>query len=223
MAARLRAATLAAVLLGWSQVAPRFPQRWNPLPHTVFGAAIAVITRTPMGLRPPALWHGLRWGSAAAVPITLTVAASTASGPVRAGMAGRALPAAAMPWLLLRIPLGTVWSEEVAFRSALGMTARKAFGIKAGRVFAATVFGLSHVPDARTAREPVLRTVLATGAAGWLFAWLYDRSGSLAAPMLTHLAVNEAGAVAALAVQRRHSEHARSTDAARSPGRRSRN
>ena len=37
--------------------------------------------------------------------------------------------------------------------------------------------------------------------AGWLFAWLYERSGSLAAPMLAHLAINEEGAVAALAVQ----------------------
>ena len=45
-------------------------------------------------------------------------------------------------------------------------------------------------------------TVLVTGVAGWAFAWLYERSGSLLAPMLAHLAINEAGAVAALAVQR---------------------
>jgi len=45
--------------------------------------------------------------------------------------------------------------------------------------------------------------VLATGLAGWAFGWLADRSGSLAAPMLAHLAINEAGAVAAVAVQRR--------------------
>jgi membrane protease YdiL (CAAX protease family) len=43
--------------------------------------------------------------------------------------------------------------------------------------------------------------VLVTGTAGWLLGWLYDRTGSLVAPMLVHLAVNEAGAVAALAVQ----------------------
>jgi uncharacterized protein len=43
--------------------------------------------------------------------------------------------------------------------------------------------------------------VLVTGVAGWLFGWLADRSGSLAAPMLVHLAINEAGAIAALAVQ----------------------
>jgi membrane protease YdiL (CAAX protease family) len=34
------------------------------------------------------------------------------------------------------------------------------------------------------------------------FAWCYERSGSLLAPILTHLASNEAGAVAAVLVQR---------------------
>ena len=42
-----------------------------------------------------------------------------------------------------------------------------------------------------------------TGLAGWVFGWLAERSGSLLAPVLAHLAINEAGAVAALAVQRR--------------------
>ena len=45
-------------------------------------------------------------------------------------------------------------------------------------------------------------TVVATGLAGWVFALLAERSGSLLAPMLAHLAINEAGAVAALIVQR---------------------
>jgi hypothetical protein len=34
-----------------------------------------------------------------------------------------------------------------------------------------------------------------------VFGRLYEHSGSLIAPMLAHLAVNEAGALAALAVQ----------------------
>ena len=46
----------------------------------------------------------------------------------------------------------------------------------------------------------MLPTVLVTGVAGWFFGWLAERSGSLAAPMLAHLAINEAGAVAALVV-----------------------
>ena len=66
----------------------------------------------------------------------------------------------------------------------------------------AIAFGLWHIPDARKAGEPIVGTVLVTGLAGWVFGWLAERSGSLLAPMLAHLAVNEAGAVAALAVQR---------------------
>jgi membrane protease YdiL (CAAX protease family) len=63
-------------------------------------------------------------------------------------------------------------------------------------------FGLSHIADARRAGEPVLPTVLVTGVAGWAFALLRERSGSLLAPMLAHLAINEAGAIAAISVQR---------------------
>ena len=64
------------------------------------------------------------------------------------------------------------------------------------------MFGLSHVADARGAGEPVVGTVLVTGAAGWVFG-LAARVGQPGRPMLAHLAVNEAGAVAALAIQRR--------------------
>ena len=48
----------------------------------------------------------------------------------------------------------------------------------------------------------VAGTVLVTGAAGWVFGRLAARSGSLLAPMLAHLAINEAGAVAAMVLQR---------------------
>ena len=48
----------------------------------------------------------------------------------------------------------------------------------------------------------MIPTVLVTGVAGWIFALLRERSGSLAAPMLAHLAINEASAIAAIGVQR---------------------
>ena len=128
-------------------------------------------------------------------------------------MAGRTLPAPTARWLLLGIPMGTVWAEEAAYRAALGAVAARAFGAVAGQLIAATAFGLSHVPDARSTGESVPGAVLVTGAAGWIFGWLHKKSGSLAAPMIVHLAINEAGAVAALVVQRRR---ARTTDA-RSP------
>ena len=116
-------------------------------------------------------------------------------------MAERDLPDGPLRWLLLGIPLGTVWSEEAAYRAALGTVAAEAFGPTAGRLVQSAAFGLSHIADARSTGEPVVPTVLVTGLAGWVFGWLYERSGSLIAPMLAHLAVNEAGAVAALAVQ----------------------
>ena len=121
---------------------------------------------------------------------------------VRAAMAGRALPARPVHWLGVEIPFGTVWSEETAFRGALATAAADAFGPAGGRLLQAATFGLTHIPDARGTGEPVLPTVAATGLAGWVFGLLAERSGSLLAPMLAHLAINEAGAIAALAVQR---------------------
>jgi membrane protease YdiL (CAAX protease family) len=187
------------------------------LSNVALSTALVVATRAPLGLRPPALWSGVRLGLTAAGAVSAAVAATTALPPVRAVMSDRDLPEATRSWLLLRIPFGTVWTEEAAYRAALGITAADAFGPTAGRLLQAAAFGLSHIAgavrpatsgsDARAAGEPVIGTVLATGAAGWVFAWLYVRSGSLAAPMLAHLAINEAGAVAALAVQRIGSGH----------------
>ena len=160
------------------------------------------MTGAPLGLRPPALWSGLRLGLAVAAPVALAAAASTKLPRVRAAMVERDLPARPSSWLLVRIPLGTVWAEEAAFRAALGTVAEDAFGPTVGRLLQSLTFGLSHIADARATGEPVIGTVLVTGVAGWLFALLRERSGSLVAPMLVHLAINEAGAVAALAVQR---------------------
>lgn len=222
---RVYASALAAVLIGWSWLAPRIPHRWNPLPQAMFGSSIVLLNRAPLGLSPSTLGQGLRWGGAAAVPVLAAVGAGVAIPPVRAGMAGRVLPNPA-GWLLLHIPFGTVWSEELAYRAALDPVAGRAFGSAGGRLFTAAVFGLSHVPDARAAGHSVPGTVLVTGAAGWAFSWLYGKSGSLAAPMLAHLAVNEAGAVAALAVQRgrtgRRCGRGRPDRGARSSDRRSR-
>ncbi|PRC50341.1 CPBP family intramembrane metalloprotease, partial [Mycobacterium sp. ITM-2017-0098] len=78
----------------------------------------------------------------------------------------------------------------------------RAFGDSAGRLFTAAVFGLSHVPDARAGGQSVPGTVLVTGAARLPdFAYSQEKTQP-AAPLLAHLAVNEAGAMAALAVQR---------------------
>jgi uncharacterized protein len=194
---------MAVALVGWSFVGPRLPASWRVMLQAGVGGLLVRVTRAPLGLAPPRLWAGIRLGSAAGALATTAIAATTAVPPVRLSMAARELPTSAPAWLGIRIPVGTVWAEEAAFRAALAKAGADAFGPRAGRLLQATAFGLSHIADARATGEPLVATVLVTGIAGWLFGWLSDRSGSLAAPMLVHLAINEAGAVAALTVQRR--------------------
>jgi membrane protease YdiL (CAAX protease family) len=200
---RVRALSLAVGLVGWSFLSPRLPTVWRVALQAGVGGLLVLVTRAPLGLRPPRLWTGLRLGSAAGA-IAATVIAATPSVPaVRKSMSERDLPASVPRWLVVWIPVGTVWAEEAAFRAALATAGSTAFGNSGGRMLQAAAFGLSHIPDARAAGESVLATVLTTGIGGWFFGWIADRSGSLAAPLLVHLAINEAGAVAALAVQRR--------------------
>lgn len=205
-----RALSLAAALVGWSFVSPRLPTAWRVALQAGAGAVAVRVSRAPLGLSPPRLGAGLRLGSVAGLGAAGAIAATTAVPLVRAAMAGRAAPASVPGWLLLRIPVGTVWAEEAAFRGALAAAGSRAFGRAGGRLLQATAFGLSHIADARAAGEPVAATVLVTGLAGWVFGWLADISGSLAAPMLAHLAINEAGAIAALIVRHRAQQATRS-------------
>ena len=194
---KLQALGLAAALV----LDNALPSRRHPLTQALLAAALVAVTKAPLGFRPPALWSGLRVGSAAACGVTIAVAAGSALPRVRAAMADRTPPASPAMWLALQIPVGTVWPEEAAYRAALATLAAGGFGRRTGRLVQAIAFGLSHIPDARAAGEPVAGTVVVTAAAGWVFGALAERSGSLAAPLLTHLAINEAGALAALRVQ----------------------
>lgn len=200
---RIRALGLAGALVGWSFTAGiDRPWRKHPLAQAALGTALALAARAPLGLRAPAAHTGLRLGAAVAGTVGAGVALTTAVPRVRAAMGERDLPQRTAHWLGVEIPIGTVWSEETAFRGALSTVAAEAFGPTGGRLLQAGTFGLTHIPDALDTGEPIIGTVLATGLAGWIFALLGERSGSLLAPMLAHLAINEAGAIAALAVQR---------------------
>jgi hypothetical protein len=198
-----RALGLAAALVGWSFVGPRTPARARMPAQAGLAGLLVLVTRAPLGLRPPRLWSGLRLGLVAGSAAATGVLAATSVPAVRLSMAERELPASASTWLAVQIPLGTVWGEEAAFRAALAAVAGRAYGASGGRLLQAVAFGLSHIADARATGEPVLPTVLAAGGAGWIFGWLAERSGSLSAPMLAHLAINESAAAAALTVQRR--------------------
>jgi len=200
---RLRALSLAAALVYWSFASSRLPAAWRTPVQAGVGALLVLVTRAPMGLCPPRLWAGLRLGSAAGALAATAIAATTTVPPVRRSMSVRELPASVPYWLLFGIPVGTVWAEEAAFRAALATAGSAAFGAKGGLVLQAATFGLFHIADARATGQPLVGTVMVTGVAGALLGWLTERSGSLTAPLLVHLAINEAGAVAAVAVQRR--------------------
>jgi uncharacterized protein len=194
---RRTALTVAAALVGWSFTAGlAIPGRRG----VQAGLAGALARRAGVRAQPG---RGAAHGAVAAAVVALGVAASTALPAVREGMRQRELPRPTWRWLAVDIPVGTVWSEEAAYRGALATYAARGFGPRWGKVLQATAFGLSHIADARAAGEPVAGTVLITGLAGWVFATLAERTGSLLAPALVHLAVNEAGAIAALVVQRR--------------------
>ena len=200
----LRALLVAGGLVAWSTlVDPRLPARWQPAVRALLGTGLVALTRAPTGLHPTRVRPGLRWGASAAAAITAGTAATTAVPAVRAVMRQRELPSDPIGWLTLRIPIGTVWAEEMTYRAVLANLGSGAFGPRGGRLLQAVAFGLSHIADARATGAPVLGTVLVTGGAGWVFGWLAERSGGLAAPMLTHLALNEAGALAVLFVRRR--------------------
>jgi uncharacterized protein len=199
----MQALGLAAALVGWSFVSPRLPARGRLLLQAGLAGLLVQVTKAPLGLRPPRLWAGLRLGLAAGSAAGTGVLVATSVPAVWVSMTKRELPASAATWLTVQIPLATVWGEEAAFRGALAALAGRACGASGGRLLQAVAFGLSHIADARAIGEPVLPTVLATGGAGWIFGWLAEHSGSLSAPMLAHLAINESAAAAALIIQSR--------------------
>jgi len=202
--ARYRTVALATALVGWSFTAGlQHPWRRHPVAQAALGTLLAVAARAPLGLRPPQAGTGLRLGSSVAGLVAAGVAAGSMLPGVRGAMAERELPDRPGHWLVVEIPIGTVWSEETAFRGGLASVAAAGFGRTVGRLVQAVTFGLSHIPDARETGAPILGTIAVTGLAGWVFGLLGERSGSLLAPMLAHLAINEAGAIAALVVQRR--------------------
>ncbi len=180
-----------------------------------------------LGLSPRRLREGLRWGGVAAGAV-LAVYAVGAALPLtrdlfrddRADDVGLA----AMLWRVgVAIPFGTVLAEEVAFRGVLPAMFRRRFAHRRNwavraDVTAAGLFGLWHVlpavglaaanpafrglPSGTGTAAAIVGSVVGTAAAGLLFEWLRNRSGSLLAPILLHTTINGAGYATAWVIQR---------------------
>jgi membrane protease YdiL (CAAX protease family) len=203
------------VLAGYNNLAGVTPwhRRWYPAVNALAaGAALAAaaasgLTAGDLGLRRDRLRAGLRCGSAAALPVVAAyglAALIPATRPLLNDQRVAGLDRRQLAYqVLLRIPVGTVGWEEIAFRGVLHAALRRVLSEPAAIAVGSAVFGLWHIrPTAealavnrlaagRGARITAVTAVAAgTAGAGALLALLRERSGSLAAPVLLHLAAN---------------------------------
>lgn len=219
-------AGLAVVLLAWNNVVVA------AVPHGAYVAVSAAatvvllavarasgLTWAQLGLARRHIRAGLRWGGAAFALVAAGCAVAVLIPSLRplfidartAGLDGGEL----LTRVLLRIPVGTVLWEEVAFRGVLLAVLARVLPLRRAVLSSAAVFGLWHVrptvsglavnglaEDPWSRAAAVALVCLATAAAGLLFSWLRLRSGSLLAPVLLHLATNVLGTVAAVTAGR---------------------
>lgn len=169
---------------------------------------------TELGLARSTVGHGASLGGAAllVVALVLVVAALVpATRPLFEDERARVTGLTAAYHALVRIPLGTVVLEEIAFRGVLlGMLGRTT-STWAAVAWSSAMFGLWHiVPTIEALRAnavpasplAVTAAVAVTAVAGLAFCWLRLRSGSILAPALAHVGTNSVALVVAVAVLR---------------------
>jgi len=212
-----------AVLSAWNNRTPRpGPDRWYPAVNTAAAAAALAAARLSglgpdeLGLRPGRLRAGLRWGAPPAAALAAGWIVLAASPRTRPALADRRITT--LTWrqvgyqVTVRIPAGTVLWEEIAFRAVLLAALRRVWPGPSAAAAADGMFGLWHIRPTvaalrvnqvtagpRATVAAVTAAVAGTAAAGVALGWLRDRSGSLAAPVLVHLAANCGAALAARA------------------------
>ena len=210
---------------------------WNNFVHLLPGTAAAYV---PLNIAAAgvvvaaARRHGLSWGDLGLRPDRVSSGARC-GGAVAAVTAGAVVVAAVVPSLhpllddarvrrldgwgvvyhaLVRIPLGTVLLEEVAFRGALFGALLRVSRPTPAALLSSAVFGLWHVrptigllnandigSDAMARTGMITLAVAFTAAGGLFFCLLRMRSGSTVAPILAHIATNSFGLLASAAAR----------------------
>ena len=214
---RRRAVTAAvvAILIVSNVMSNRVLSAWMYVPWNLLVAGICVavagrvVDRHQLGL---SNWRsGLRWGLAL-LAATVVVLVATVTVPAGRDLFrdSRAQPsvAALLYHTLVRIPLGTVLLEELAFRSVLPALFAARHGVLRGSIAASALFGLWHVlpsiglddrnqsaahafghgPSGTVAL--VAFAVIGTTLAGLAWCWLRYRSESVLTTILAHIATN---------------------------------
>ena len=225
---RVRAlcAVLVPTLAGWNNLlAPRLSAAAYTGANAAAAGALLAAARAAglswpeLGLDPRRFRSGVRAGTACGLPLAAGYAVALALPAVRpvladarvAGLGGHRLVAD----VLVRIPVGTVLWEEVAFRGVLEAALDRLVGAHVAGAAGAVLFGVWHVAPTLAAvranapvatasrrRRAILVGCTGTAAAGLLFTVLRQRSGSLLAPALLHLAANSLGLLAAAGAHR---------------------
>jgi uncharacterized protein len=198
-------------------------RRWYPLANgCAAAAALAVadavgLTADDLGLRRDRLRAGLGMGAVIAAPVAAAFAAAALAPSTRPLLRDKRIASLSRRQLayqvLLRIPVGTVAWEEIAFRGVLQAALNRVMGGRAATATASALFGIWHIRPTAEALDAnglaadrgarvaaVTATVAGTAAAGALLSVLRERSGSLAAPVLVHLTANCAGPLAQLVI-----------------------
>jgi membrane protease YdiL (CAAX protease family) len=214
---RLGAAVAVVVIAGWNAIVNRvLPAAWYVPANLAVAAGLVALGRlsgatpTELGLSPERARAGLRLGFAVAGVVATGIVVGVAVPGSRRFFVDQRLAGVSAAGLayqaVIRIPLGTVVLEEVAFRGVLlGLFGPGRIGVATSSV----LFGLWHVLptlDALAANDlanslaartaAVVGAVAFTGAVGVVFCALRLRSGSVAAPAVVHAAANSLGALA---------------------------
>ncbi len=187
-----------------------------------YGQVVAGLSLSEMGLTS---WHtGLLWGGGCIAVVGLGIVAGVHIPRLHPLFADeRAIKVSGTEVAvksLVEVPVGTVLLEEVVFRSVLLGLLVSEYGTAWGVAGSSFLFGLWHILPSLEMHDShsltsqlgtgwrgklmtVVGTIVATGAAGVMFAMLVVWSGSVLAPVGLHWAMNSMGAVAAWLVPRR--------------------
>ncbi len=188
------------------------PHAWY-VPANLFttGLLLALAGGTRVGPVRPGLAAGLP--IAGLLGLALAVAAHTPR--LRPLLADRRMESVGLPGTLyraiVRIPVGTVVLEEVAFRGVLLALLLDVVPTGGAVVVNAFLFGLWHVLPTQAALEinglarrhrlwAIAGSVVAMTGVGFAFCWLRLATGGLVAPMIVHATANSGATVAAYTV-----------------------
>jgi uncharacterized protein len=206
-----------AALLGSNIVSNRVLNGWSYVPwNAAVAVALIVIVRRFDGLRHidiglANIRRGLTWGGALMVAVAAVYSIGLLIPSTRELFRDRRVgDRSALRMLaevVIRIPIGTVLLEEVAFRGVLLGQLGRRLGWRTGLAASAVLFGIWHVLPALSINtvNPVLNqagisqapavagAVAATAAAGLFMGWVRIRSRSLLASVMLHIATNSFG------------------------------